>query len=137
MTPKYSATVYDLFYNGKFRPSLHVSSANAFKFTPPKEDWKKFYSQLPYRNKKPTKFLKQTSASKLRSRLKLDAGKKCCGNEWSFLTDKEAVNKFSEPVFGAYYYPSGQVFKYEDVKPVVEHIEDDLKYDFRTNTHSF
>lgn len=25
----------------------------------------------------------------------------------------------------------------EHVKPVVEHIEDDLKYDFRTKTHSF
>jgi hypothetical protein len=26
--------------------------------------------------------------------------------------------------------------QFDDVKPVTEHIEDDLKYDFRTNTHS-
>lgn len=101
---------------------------------------KKFTSKLPFNGyKKPTKYLKHTSGSKLKSSFNVDAGKKCCGNEWLFLLD--------EPVYDIRHHhhhltttgTTGQDFPYDndDIKPVVEHIEDDLKYDFRTNTHSF
>lgn len=105
-----------------------------------------------------TKYLKHTSGSKLKSSFKIDADKNCCGNEWLYLIDKirdsssfyNNNNNYIQQQQQFYEIPhvipyittnNGQLYPYQnkedDIKPVVEHIEDDLKYDFRTNTHSF
>lgn len=73
--------------------------------------------------------------------------KKCCrGNEWS----AEDVPKKQEVIYNLdeLFQPvslllptDAQIHGYrnvvDDIKPVTEHIQDDLKYDFRTKTHSF
>lgn len=96
--------------------------------------------------KKPTKYLKHTSGSKLKSSFNVDAGKKCCGNEWLYLLDNILDSYYYEQHYDVRHMQlppitNGQLYlkeyQDEDIKPVVEHIEDDLKYDFRTNTHSF
>ncbi|KAK9880874.1 hypothetical protein WA026_013201 [Henosepilachna vigintioctopunctata] len=74
---------------------------------------------------------------KLKSTLETDAPKKCCG----FVGDSghvvldglgELLQPVSLPAFENYGITQS---KTDDVKPVTEIIEDDLKYDFRTKTH--
>lgn len=80
--------------------------------------------------------------------------KKCCrgNNEWRSTEDvvpnkqQEVVHNFDElfqPVSlllgpaDAQIHGYGNVVVEDDIKPVTEHIPDDLKYDFRTKTHTF
>lgn len=91
--------------------------------------------------KKPTKYFKHTANIKLKSSLKTN-DKKCCEDGWWWLTSKNnfAPYQLMQQPRRPTYYPSNQDYGYrivDDVKPVVEHIEGDLKYDFRTGTHSF
>lgn len=93
--------------------------------------------------KKPTKYSKRSSNIKLIPALQTNIYEKnCCEDRWPWLTSKnnayayQLMRQPSRPV----YYPSNQDYGYrtvDDVKPVVEHIEGDLKYDFRTGIHSF
>ncbi|XP_049819290.1 uncharacterized protein LOC126264652 [Aethina tumida] len=104
----------------------------------------KFYTDLLKPEKK-TKYVKDPFGGKLKS----GVDKKCCGNEWKGEVGIP-LEKLFQPVLLAappppLLYPhdtglSGDDDHYGDdnhVKPVTEHIEDDLKYDFRTKTHSF
>lgn len=103
---------------------LPIKFAASIEPFTPREEWKAFHSG-PWswtKTKKPHAggCVQRASVSgkltpEWRTAFDRD-GKKCCGNEWVAL------------VSGPSHW---------DVKPVVEHIEDDLKYDFRTKTHSF
>lgn len=93
--------------------------------------------------KKTPKYSKYTARIKLKPFLKTDVNdKNCCGDGWPWLTSKNNAFPYSlmQQPLRPTYYPSNQDYGYravDDVKPVVEHIEGDLKYDFRTGTHSF
>lgn len=86
------------------------------------DELKTFYAQLARINKKVPDHVKHGSPRKLKPGWKTtyEKGKKCCGNEW--IAVAAGLPVYHEIT--------------EDVKPVVEHIQDDLKYDFRTKTHS-
>lgn len=113
--------------------------------TPPVDDdiiREAYDQQLKRRGyKKPTKYFKHTANIKLKSSLKTN-DKNCCEDRWWWLTSKNnfAPYQLMQQPRRPTYYPSNQDYGYrivDDVKPVVEHIEGDLKYDFRTGKHSF
>ncbi|KAJ8971484.1 hypothetical protein NQ317_008077, partial [Molorchus minor] len=94
----------------------------------------KFYIPLSKINKKTSKACEAYALNFEAA----DVLKKCCGNEWTLddIKEVEPLEELYRPVS----LPSPHILKYhkdEDIKPVTEHIEDDLKYDFRTKTHSF
>lgn len=90
------------------------------------EELKAFHSALAMMKKTPD-YVQHTSVSKLTSDwTAFEDSKKCCGNEWVAVVEPTSI-----------FYHSNQNYGQSEVKPVVEHIEDDLKYDFRTKTHSF
>ncbi|XP_018566905.1 uncharacterized protein LOC108907634 isoform X2 [Anoplophora glabripennis] len=94
----------------------------------------KFYGQLPKINKKPPKYVK------LKPIDLADVGKRCCGTKWALGDTEVALEELIRPVsLSAYRPPQARIHEYQnfdDVKPVTEIIEDDIKYDFRTKTHS-
>ncbi|GJQ79475.1 hypothetical protein Trydic_g16328 [Trypoxylus dichotomus] len=104
---------------------------------------KTFGQQLKWAGyKKPTKYLKHTAGIKLKPSLKTNIyDKNCCEVRWPWLTSKNNASPYqlTQAPRRPMYYPNNQDYGYravDDVKPVVEHIEGDLKYDFRTGTHS-
>lgn len=94
----------------------------------------KLYGQLPKINKKPLKYVK------LKPIDLADVGKKCCGNKWLLDSKEVSLEELIRPVSLPSYQPPQPVIheyqNFDDVKPVTEIIEDDIKYDFRTKTHS-
>lgn len=89
------------------------------------EELKAFHSALAKIKKTPD-YVQHASVSKLTSDwTAFEDSKKCCWNEWVAVVEPTSI------------YLSNQNYGQSEVKPVVEHIEDDLKYDFRTKTHSF
>lgn len=71
-------------------------------------------------------YVRRTLPCKLKSGwTAFENSKKCFGIEWV---------AFFEP---NWIYLNNQNYGESDIKPVVEHIEGDLKYDFRTKTHFF
>lgn len=112
--------------NGKLTIPLEIRApinfaASIDPFT--SEELKAFHTAVAKIKKIPD-YVQHTSVSKLTSDdwTAFEDSKKCCGNEWVAIVEPTSI-----------YQNHGQ----SDVKPVVEHIEDDLKYDFRTKTHSF
>lgn len=79
--------------------------------------------------------MRRTSPCKLKSGWTAfeEDSKKCSGEgiEWVSLVQPKWM------IYPNLNHDGGGVQESSDIKPVVEHIEDDLKYDFRTKTHSF
>lgn len=106
----------------------------------------KLYGPLPKINKKPLKYTKHTPTfTKFKPGLDLDVGKKCCGNKWALEGKEVSFEELIRPVSLPAYRPPlpspprtpiRGYHSFDDVKPVTEIIEDDIKYDFRTRTHS-
>ncbi|KAL3275946.1 hypothetical protein HHI36_020680 [Cryptolaemus montrouzieri] len=91
----------------------------------------KFYYGLSKINKKPNKYPKN---GKLKSTLDFETLKSCCDVQ-------EVVPGGLEELFRPVSIAALENYgitesKSENVKPVTEIIEDDIKYDFRTKTHS-
>lgn len=107
----------------------------------------KLYAPLPKINKKHLKYAKHTPIfTKFKPTFDLsDVGKKCCGNKWGLEGKEVSLEELIRPVsLPAYRSPAPSPHlipmrgyqSFDDVKPVTEIIEDDIKYDFRTQTHS-